>query len=33
MLQHPQFDPVAIALGPLKIHWYGLTYLVGFAAG
>ena len=33
MLQHPQFDPVAIAIGPLKIHWYGLTYLLGFAAG
>jgi phosphatidylglycerol:prolipoprotein diacylglycerol transferase len=32
-LQHPQIDPVAIAIGPLKIHWYGLTYLVGFAAG
>ena len=32
MLQHPQFDPVAIAIGPLKIHWYGLTYLLGFAA-
>ncbi|GHD52289.1 Prolipoprotein diacylglyceryl transferase [Marinobacter persicus] len=33
MLQHPQFDPVAIAFGPLQIHWYGLTYLVGFLAG
>lgn len=33
MLQHPQFDPVAVSIGPLKIHWYGLTYLVGFAAG
>ncbi|AKO51714.1 prolipoprotein diacylglyceryl transferase [Marinobacter psychrophilus] len=33
MLQHPQIDPVAISIGPLKIHWYGLTYLVGFAAG
>lgn len=32
MLQHPQFDPVAISLGPLDIHWYGLTYLVGFLA-
>ncbi|WP_323752629.1 prolipoprotein diacylglyceryl transferase [Marinobacter sp.] len=32
MLQHPQIDPVAISIGPLKIHWYGLTYLVGFAA-
>jgi phosphatidylglycerol---prolipoprotein diacylglyceryl transferase len=30
MLTHPQFDPVAISLGPLQIHWYGLTYLVGF---
>lgn len=25
-------DPIAIALGPLKIHWYGLMYLIGFAA-
>ena len=33
MLQHPQIDPVALSLGPLKIHWYGLTYLVGFLAG
>ena len=32
MLMHPQFDPVAIALGPLQIHWYGLTYLASFAA-
>lgn len=23
-------DPVAIRLGPLSIHWYGLTYLAGF---
>ena len=23
-------DPVAIHLGPLKIHWYGIAYLVGF---
>jgi phosphatidylglycerol:prolipoprotein diacylglycerol transferase len=30
MLVHPQFDPVALSLGPLKIHWYGLTYLVAF---
>ena len=32
MLTHPQFDPVAIQLGPLAIRWYGLMYLVGFAA-
>jgi phosphatidylglycerol:prolipoprotein diacylglycerol transferase len=30
MLVHPQFNPVALSLGPLQIHWYGLTYLVGF---
>ena len=29
MLAYPQIDPVAIALGPLKIHWYGLMYLIG----
>jgi phosphatidylglycerol:prolipoprotein diacylglycerol transferase len=32
MLVHPQFDPVAIHLGPLGIHWYGLMYLTGFLA-
>ena len=31
MLVHPQFDPVAVHLGPLAIRWYGLMYLVGFA--
>ena len=30
MLTHPQFDPVALQIGPLQIHWYGLTYLVAF---
>ena len=30
MLAHPQFDPVALSLGPLQVHWYGLTYLVAF---
>lgn len=32
MLQYPSIDPVAIAIGPLKIHWYGLMYLVGIGA-
>ncbi len=32
MLPFPNIDPVAISLGPLKIHWYGLMYLIGFAA-
>ncbi len=31
MLVHPQFDPIAIQIGPLGIHWYGLMYLLGFA--
>ena len=30
MLIHPQIDPVAIAVGPLAVRWYGLMYLVGF---
>jgi phosphatidylglycerol---prolipoprotein diacylglyceryl transferase len=32
MLMYPHIDPVAVSLGPLAIHWYGLTYLVGFVA-
>jgi phosphatidylglycerol:prolipoprotein diacylglycerol transferase len=32
VLIHPQFDPVAIHLGPLAIRWYGLMYLAGFIA-
>ncbi len=31
MFVHPQFDPVAISLGPVAIRWYGLMYLLGFA--
>jgi phosphatidylglycerol---prolipoprotein diacylglyceryl transferase len=31
MLIHPNFDPVAIHLGPLAVRWYGLMYLIGFA--
>ncbi|HEY3633505.1 MAG TPA: prolipoprotein diacylglyceryl transferase family protein, partial [Caldimonas sp.] len=34
MLVHPQFDPIALDLSrfglPIAIHWYGITYLVGF---
>ncbi len=32
MLTYPHIDPVAFALGPLKIRWYGLMYLIGFVA-
>ena len=33
MLQYPDIDPVALELGPLTIHWYGLTYLFAFLVG
>jgi phosphatidylglycerol:prolipoprotein diacylglycerol transferase len=31
MLAFPQIDPIAIRIGPLAVHWYGLMYLFGFA--
>lgn len=33
MLIHPNFDPIAISLGPLAVRWYGLMYLAAFASG
>jgi len=33
MLQYPDIDPVAVSFGSLKIHWYGITYLVAFLVG
>ena len=30
MLVHPQFDPIALQIGPVAVRWYGLMYLVGF---
>ena len=32
MLTYPQIDPIALNLGPVKIHWYGIMYLIGFVA-
>ena len=32
MLIHPNFDPIAIHLGPVAVRWYGLMYLVAFIA-
>ena len=29
MLTYPQINPVALQLGVIKIHWYGLMYLLG----
>lgn len=30
MLLHPSIDPVALKIGSLAVHWYGLTYLAAF---
>ena len=32
LFQYPEFDPVALSLGPLQVRWYGLMYLAGFIA-
>ena len=28
-VQYPIIDPVALSLGPIKIYWYAISYLVG----
>jgi len=33
MIAFPAIDPVAVALGPVEIHWYGLAYVVGIGLG
>lgn len=32
MLTHPAIDPVAVSIGPLDIHWYGIMYMLAFAS-
>lgn len=32
MLVFPEFNPVAVSVGPLQVRWYGLMYLAGFIA-
>jgi phosphatidylglycerol:prolipoprotein diacylglycerol transferase len=32
MFVHPQFDPVALQIGPLAVRWYGLRYLLACLA-
>lgn len=32
MLTYPNFNSVALQLGPVKIHWYGIMYVIGFGA-
>src|SRR5207302_1924794 len=31
MLQYPGFNPIAFEIGPVKVHWYGIMYMVGSA--
>jgi len=31
MVNYPGFNPIAFELGPVKVHWYGIMYLLGFA--
>lgn len=31
MLTYPEINPIALDLGPVKIHWYGVMYLLAFA--
>ncbi len=33
MLIYPNINPVALQLGPIAIHWYGLAYVVALAGG
>jgi phosphatidylglycerol---prolipoprotein diacylglyceryl transferase len=32
MIPYPHIDPIAFSVGPVKVHWYGIMYLIGFAA-
>ena len=32
-LPYPNFNPVAIKLGPIAIRWYGLAYITGLVLG
>ena len=33
MLRAPDIDPIAISIGPLAVHWYGIMYVIGFVGG
>ena len=32
MINYPHIDPVIFHIGPLQVRWYGLMYVLGFAA-
>ncbi len=31
VIAYPHINPIAFQLGPVKVHWYGIMYLIGFA--
>lgn len=31
MLTHPHIERIALQIGPIKIYWYGIMYIIGFA--
>lgn len=33
MIPYPAIDPVAIQIGPVRVYWYGIMYLIGFGGG
>ena len=33
MIAFPDINPIALELGPVAIHWYGLSYIVGIGLG
>ena len=33
ILPFPSIDPVALSIGPVAIHWYGIAYVVGIMLG
>jgi phosphatidylglycerol:prolipoprotein diacylglycerol transferase len=32
MFTHPNFSPIALQMGPISVHWYGLMYVAAFAS-
>ncbi len=33
VLSYPQFDPIAVQIGPIAIRWYALAYIAGLVLG
>lgn len=33
MLSYPDINPVAFAVGPVRLHWYGVMYIAAFLVG